>query len=539
MINKKEFDLLLQEIVQIENKITEIKIMNQFDKANEFINILENIRMKAKDIELGENNKSKRFDDISLEVMSELISLNSDVDYYILRKNNVIESEYENQVDAEALEKIKVSWNSLEKDISIWRESNHNPIEEIEFNKHIGKTTLEIIIYQLQIEGIIDYAKVFRYCNTEFLVNALKEALFVGANKEVEDTLRRQNLIDLAKNCSEKDLYDYKIWQEVLNINNVEARNNHIEILLNHLQDKNNRKDIIYNNSKQTNSELEVIDDGSLLNSFRIWLKDLRETGTQNRMLLYWKSKKGPAFKCEFEKRGTKFYKEHLDKNTVETVKKLTIATNGVAKYNFDSNAWKRLEEIVFLDNNSTSEINLSPDKTYKCIGNEAFSNIPNLSRIEFGKIQVIGQKAFENCENIKSLKFTEDVINIGEDAFRGCTNLKEVEFMGDLELYILNRPQNIINCFRNTSLEKITFASLKSVFEFVVVDCPTLNSICVSEIGISVPFKTCKYRLGRQEGIVSFVGENSLNLWKKRNSTIRFFELTDTDREKYGINRG
>ena len=29
MINKKEFDLLLQEIFQIENKIEEVKIINQ------------------------------------------------------------------------------------------------------------------------------------------------------------------------------------------------------------------------------------------------------------------------------------------------------------------------------------------------------------------------------------------------------------------------------------------------------------------------------------------------------------------------------
>lgn len=52
MINKKEFDLLLKEIFQIENKIEEIKILNQFDKANEFENILKTIREDAKHIVL-------------------------------------------------------------------------------------------------------------------------------------------------------------------------------------------------------------------------------------------------------------------------------------------------------------------------------------------------------------------------------------------------------------------------------------------------------------------------------------------------------
>ena len=535
MINKKEFDLLLQEIVQIENKITEIKVINQFEKAREFTNTLENIRIKAKDIVLDESNNSKGFDDISLDVMSNLINLDSDVGYYFLKQNNIIESAYENQIDAEALEKIKALWTSLDKDISIWRKTNHNPIEEIEFNKHIGKTTLEIIIYQLQIEGIIDFSKVFKYCSIDFLVNAIKEALFEGANNESSDQIRRQILIDLARNCSEKDLYDYKIWQQILMTKNVESRNNHVEILMNHLHDK---RKINTDNDKMSNGELGIINDGSLLNSFRIWLKNFRETGAQNKMAILWKSSKGPAFKCKFERGNTRYYRDHLDRIAVENTKILEIATNGVARYNFDSNNWKKLEEIIFLSDKNTSDISLSPDKTYNCIGNEAFINTENLKSIKFGKIQVIGQNAFKNCTKLTKIEIPEGMINIGEDAFKGCTGLTEVEFLGDLELYILNRPQNIINCFRETNLEKITFASLKSTFEFAISDCPTLKNICVSEVsGASVPFKICKYRLGRQEGIVSFVGEQSLNLWKKKNSTIRFFELTENDKEKYGIN--
>ena len=66
----------------------------------------------------------------------------------------------------------------LEKDIENWEKSNHNPIEEIEYNKHLGKITLNNIVYQLQVEGILDFSKVWKYCKREYLANAVKETLF-------------------------------------------------------------------------------------------------------------------------------------------------------------------------------------------------------------------------------------------------------------------------------------------------------------------------------------------------------------------------
>lgn len=121
MINKKEFDLLLKEIFQIENKIEEIKILNQFDKANEFENILKTIREDAKHIVLEDNNALSGFDDISLEVLLKLILLDSEIDYSILKTNNLIESAEDNKLDAEILEKIKKSWENLEENIRNWK----------------------------------------------------------------------------------------------------------------------------------------------------------------------------------------------------------------------------------------------------------------------------------------------------------------------------------------------------------------------------------------------------------------------------------
>ena len=85
MINKKEFNLLLQEIFQIENKIQEVKIINQFDKANEYEEQLEKIRIAAKDIELDKECKSDGLDELSLKILSDMINLNSDIEYFILK----------------------------------------------------------------------------------------------------------------------------------------------------------------------------------------------------------------------------------------------------------------------------------------------------------------------------------------------------------------------------------------------------------------------------------------------------------------------
>lgn len=543
MINKKEFDLLLQEIFQIENKIVEVKVLSQFDKANEYEIELEKIRLRAKDIVLDNENKSEGFDDISLKMLSDLIILDSDVDYFLLKASNIIESSIESMIDAETIKKIKQLWDSLEKDIQIWNNGTHNPIEEIEFNKHIGKITLEIIVYQLQAEGILDFSKVLKYCKREYLVNAIKEVLFEGAQEEFHDQIRRRKLITLAKNISEKDLYDYKIWKQILMIKNVRERFDHIEIIGN-IQEKDIKKYsveemIAPENKKETveknEQELDIYEGETFFISLKNWFINFTESAGQRQMSFRWGTESGPAFKSEFQDKSVKYSKDKLDKNIVETVRKLTIATDGVAKYNFEKGAkWNCLEELEFLQDKNTAGVDLNPDKTYNCIGNESFANATKLRNIEFGKIELIGKKAFENCRNLTEITFSDKLMNIGDDAFLNCRNLTKVEFLGDLELYILDRPQNIINCFKGTNLQEIVFSNLESVYNFAITDCPHLKNIYVSKIGnISIPFKTCKYRIGRQEGIVSFVGEKSLNLWKKRNSTVRFFELTDEDKKK------
>lgn len=555
MINKDEFDLLLKEISEIEEKITELKVLNKFDKANVYEERLTNTRLKASGIVLDTTDSSSGFDELSTEVIQELIKLNSEVDYYLLKVNNIIESAEKNRIDAQALQKVKDLWNNLESYIKTWRETTHNPIEELEYEKTIGKITLEIIIHQLQIEGVINFHKVFKHCKPESLANSIKEVLFDGAKDEFRSEERKRKYIDLAKNITEKDLYDYKIWQQVLLIKDVRSRDDQIEIIGN-LQEIDSRKYVIYeekkkfskkediNEEKEKNldesnfeSELELLDE-SFFVRLKKWFKNFIEETNQKNMALNWNTFKGPAFKIENENGEIKYYKDFVEQSNVENTTKLIIASDGVAKYNFEKNSnWKKLESLEIKGEKNCSNVNLSPDKTIRCIGNDVFSNAKTLKDISFGKIELIGDRAFKGCTSLTKLIFPESLKTISEDAFTDCINLKEVEFLGDLDVYILERPQNILNCFKETNLEKITFASLENTFNFAISDCPTLKTIQISSIpGKKIPFKTCKYRLGRQEGIVSFVGENALSLWKRKNGTIRFFELTEEDKNKFKI---
>lgn len=542
MINKKEFDLLLKEISQIESKIVEIKVLNQFDKANEYENRLAEIREVAKTIHLDQENLSRGFDDISLSVLHSLISLKSELDYFVLKTNNIIESIDENRIDAEALEKIKNLWENLDKYVSYWESCTepHNPIEEMDYNKQIGNLTLEIIIYQLQIEGVLNYHKVFKYCKKEYLINSIKETLFNGAKEEFQDEIRRRNLTNVAKNLTEKDLYDYRIWQQVLLIKNVRSRDDHIEIM-GSAYDVDPRKlglkEHTYDKEKtNVNAVVEKYEDYSIFRSIREWFSQLNETANQRKMDFTWATNKGPAFKIEYIDGTVRYAKQKLTEQDTINARKLFLASNGVAKYNFDKNsALVNLEELEIYEEKNTAGINISPDRTYNCIGNNTFAGCKKLKEINFGKIEVIGNEAFRDCDSLTNLEFSKSIKNIGEDAFLDCKNLVKVEFLGDLQVYMVERPQNILNCFKGTKLKQIIYPTLDTAFNFAIADCPKLENIYISNLqNISIPFNVCKYRLGRNEGIVAFTGEKALTLWKKKNSTIRFFELTDEDKNKF-----
>lgn len=545
MINKNEFDLLLQEISQIENKLVEIKLLEKFEKASEYENTLKDIKEEAKKIELDKTNSSDGFDDLALKIFSRLIYLDSEIDYFVLKSEGIIEGVNENKIDAETLEKTKKLIDELEKHIDNFNKSNHNPIEEIENEKFIAKQCLEIILLKLQAEGVIDFSKIFKYCKKDFLVTVIKEIFVEGAKEEFRDEIKKHRLIEYTKNMTSKDLFDYKIWQQILIIRNINSRDDHIEILNQKENDfknenqKDNKKEAISDEKNLNNSETQEMDifyEESLIKAIKTWFEKIKESTNQKKLAITWLTSKGPAFKAELDEYTTKYSSDRIDKDTIEKTKKLTIASNGVGRYNFEKNSkWKELKELEFIDKKNSSNFKLSPDKTYNCIGSDSFSDCQKLEKIELGNIEMIGERAFKNCTSISEITFPKSIINVGEDAFCDCTNLKKAVFLGNLQIYILGRPQNIINYFKNTNLEELVFVNVESAFDFAITDCPHLKSIIISSIPeLKIPFKVCKYRFGRREGIVSFVGEKSLSLWKKRNRGVRFFELTEEEKQKY-----
>ena len=121
---------------------------------------------------------------------------------------------------------------------------------------------------------------------------------------------------------------------------------------------------------------------------------------------------------------------------------------------------------------------------------------------------------------------------NLPEIVLVGKSNVGKSSFINTM----LNRKNLARTSNTPGKTRQINFYNIESAFNFAIIDCPHLKKIFISNIGIEIPFKTCKYRLGRKSGIVSFVGEKALILWKKRNNNIRFFELIEEDKKKYDL---
>lgn len=543
MINKSKFDLILKEISLIETKIIEIKIDEQFDEAKGFDSRLHDIKNKAMEIKYDQDSKDE-LDEQSLEVIEKLLELNFDIDYFILKSSNILESAEISQENEKERESIKESWDKLEQTIKEWNAIEHNPIEEIEKNKMIGKIALEIILKQLLIEGVLDLHKALFCCSKEQLINAIKYYLFDIAQGEEKDSSHRVTLIDLAKGLTERDLFNYQIWDELLKSMNVDPSVNRFEIVGNlsemydSISDEKGKNETSEENNENSLKEYEEYP--SLFSGIKKIFEKIKKSSEQYAMRANWCTIQGPAFKCDFNNETEEYAMTTLNQYCVENVVNLFIASNGISKHNICKNAeWKKLEKVFFTtEEDNKAGVKTSPNREYNSIGNGSFANANNLKEIEFGKIQIVGDKAFENCTSLENIVFSESVINLGEKCFSGCTKLKNVEFRVAPSVYLHKRPQNIISAFENTNLEMIVFPNIDSVTNFGFTNCYNLKEIRIKDLNTMIPYKMCKYRIGRIEGILTYTGEKALSLWKKKNSNVRFFELTDYDYKKYSIRK-
>ena len=47
----------------------------------------------------------------------------------------------------------------------------------------------------------------------------------------------------------------------------------------------------------------------------------------------------------------------------------------------------------------------------------------------------------------------------------------------------MVERPQNILDCFKGTNLKQIIFPNLDTAFNFAIANCPFLESIYISNL--------------------------------------------------------
>ena len=65
------------------------------------------------------------------------------------------------------------------------------------------------------------------------------------------------------------------------------------------------------------------------------------------------------------------------------------------------------------------------------CIGERAFSNNKNISKVELPKVNTIEAMAFSKCTSLESVTLSKNIESILPSAFGGCTSLKDVYYDG------------------------------------------------------------------------------------------------------------
>ncbi len=531
MIKNKGFELLLNEIKKIEGKIIELKISGRFYEARLYETALSNIQKQAKSIfEDADTDDNAQ----SLVPFGKLLELETNIDYYLMRVNNFIEPAQPSSRNFKAVQKVQKKWDELKQEETKWQKQEHNPIEKVEHDKDIAKRVVGLLIASISVEGVVDLTNALKYTTEELIVDVLK-ALFFDVAEKIGDRELRQKYIDLAKNTDVEDLIDYKYWQEIAITQGVEEKT--VEVIYKPKYKKESSFQVLKQEDENETSLIEWVPDDGIWSVIIKFFNEIFDNSSQKKMEKNWEiPNKTPAFKCELMDGTIHYQMESIGKDIAENTRKLYVASPIVGKYNFEKNSsLYGLEEIVFCD--KVKRVHTKLDQNYSYIGSNTFENCESLISIDFGLIEMIGEYSFKNCTNLRKLIFTNTIKSIGKEAFKGCKELKSVEFTSDLDTYILNRPQTILECFQNTDLREILFPKVENIYNYAIVDCPKLENIYVSDIAcMSIPFKICKYVLGKQEGIVSFVGKNALELWKKRNSSIRFFELTEEEKEFYKV---
>ena len=114
-------------------------------------------------------------------------------------------------------------------------------------------------------------------------------------------------------------------------------------------------------------------------------------------------------------------------------------------------------------------------DTKVRSIGQEAFSNCPELRTVSFPKtLNTIGIGAFYGDKSLRNLALTPRLTTIGQQAFEGCSHIDGLLSLSAVETI---GP----GAFRATNLEELAFGEeLKSIGEHAFADCPDLTKVTI-----------------------------------------------------------
>lgn len=160
------------------------------------------------------------------------------------------------------------------------------------------------------------------------------------------------------------------------------------------------------------------------------------------------------------------------------------------AKFSIDSNR----PEMVLITLNIPASVGE--------IGEYAFSNITNLSKVNFAEqsqLRLVGNYAFNECGALTECKLPNTVTTIGNSAFRGCVNLAEMNIptslinLGSYAFYQCSQikeykiPAEVTGIeesafYSNTALETITFEgyNITAIGASAYEDCTSLKAITI-----------------------------------------------------------
>ena len=158
------------------------------------------------------------------------------------------------------------------------------------------------------------------------------------------------------------------------------------------------------------------------------------------------------------------------------------------------------IAEEAFCGCTNLQKVKFEDNSQLKKIGNNAFENCDNLSKIVLPEnVESVGEKAFYHCDLLENVKLNNKLNSLNSNVFCSCKNLKQIEFLEGLtfigdgafgncyELQEIVLPKTVqkigVEAFYNCdSLINVNMQNnVVSIGKSAFYDCESLNQIVLS----------------------------------------------------------